>query len=429
MRQWLCLLLLIALMIVAAGCNGAHETDNLAYVVAIGVDKGENNKLIVTYQIAIPRQITGVGSSSGSDSDSGSGSGSGGSMKSFTNMTISAFSIAETRNELKSTMGLTPVLYHAKMLIFGESLAKSGVGDVLGPLSRFREYRGTMYVAVAKGSAQEFLEKNEPSITGSTAKYYEIMMQSATSGYYLSTSLHNFYLDMKHRGSDAYAVYVGANPKAKAKKLPPDTKERPEGYKDVPQLAGEISRIGGDAAEFIGTAIFAGDKMVGLLDSRQTRLVSLFLNRVESSYITIDDIHPAAEKKAVSLRFRASGPPEVKTEIVEGKPIVHIHLKLEGELTSVASGINYEAPQYQEQLESKLSQLFTQDLRGLIFHLQKCNSDVLGIGDYFLPEFTTLPEFIKFNWKEQFKTAQIDSDVQFEIRRNGLMWKTNPIVK
>ena len=425
MRRRLCLLLLIALMIVTAGCNGAHETDQIVYVVAIGIDKGENDKLIITYQLAIPRQIS--GSSSGSDSTSGGGE----ATKKFANITIVAFSLAEARNQLKSIVALTPAIYHTKMIIFGESLAKSGIGEVLGPLFRFAQYRGSMYVAVAKNSAQTFLEKNNPAITGSTAKYYELMMQGDSgSGFYLSTTLHNFYLGMKGLGSDSYAVYVGANPKAKAEKLSPDTKERPEGYKETPQVAGEINRIGGDDAEFAGTAVFSGDKLVGLLDSSQTRIVSLYLTRLQSSYITIDDLDPTAAKKGISLRFRASGPPEVKTQIVEGKAIAHIQLTLEGEITSIASGINYEEPQYREALENKLSQLFTQDFRGLIFYLQECNSDVLGIGDYFRPRFATLPDFINFNWKEeQFKDAQIDGDVQFKIKRNGLMWKTNPIVE
>lgn len=425
MRRRLCLLLLIALMIVTAGCNGAHETDQIVYVVAIGIDKGENDKLIITYQLAIPRQIS--GSSSGSDSASGA---SGEATKKFANITIVAFSLAEARNQLKSIAALTPAIDHTKMIIFGESLAQSGIDEVIGPLFRFPKYRGSMYVAVAKNSAQNFLEKNTPAITGSTAKYYELMMQGDRgSGFYLSTTLHKFYIGMKGHGSDAYAVYVGANPKVKADKVSSDTKEKPEGYKEMPQVAGEISRIGGDAAEFAGTAVFSGDKMVGLLDSSQTRMVSLYLTRLQSSYITIDDLDPAAAKQGITLRFRASGPPEVKTQIVDGKAIAHIQLTLEGEISSIASGINYEEPQYREALENKLSQIFTQDFRGLIFYLQECNSDVLGIGDYFRPRFATLPDFINFNWKETFKEAQIDGNVQFKIRRNGLMWKTNPIVE
>lgn len=422
MRKWLCLLLLPFIMFVS-GCNGAHETDQLAYVVAIGVDKGENNHIIVTYQLAIPRQIGGTG---GSESDTSSSSE--GATKSFVNITLAAFTIAEARNELKSVVALPPVVYHSKMIIFGEGLAKSGLGDIIGPLFRFREYRGTMYVAVTKGSAQEFLEKNKPAITSSTAKYYELMLQSDNlSGFFLSSTLHKFYLGMKNYGSAPYAVYVGANPKVKAKELSPDPKQKPEGYQEVPKVAGEISRIGGDSAEFLGTAIFAGDKMVGLLDSHQTRLVSLFLTRLASSYISIEDIHPDAQKKGINLRFRAVGPPEVHTEIVEGKPIAHIRLNLEGEITSIASGISYEETENREKLEKRLSELFTQELQGLIYYLQGCNSDVLSIGDYFCPHFSTFPEFIDFDWKGKFKEAQIDGDVQFKIRRTGLLWKTNPI--
>lgn len=423
-RRQVCCLLLLVSMLVLVGCNGSHETDQLAYIVALGLDKGENNKIIATYQIAIPRQVGGT--STGDEDSSKSGEEA---KKGFVNITIAGFSFAETRNELKSIVALIPEMYHTKIIIFGEELAKSNVGDAIGVLARLRDFRGTMYVAVAKGSAQNFLEQNKPAITNSTAKYYELMMQSdRLSGFFLANSMHNFYKRLKGHGGDNYAAYIGSNPNVKADKLPSDPAKKPHGDTEVPRKAGEINRVGGNnPSEFLGVAVFNGDQLAGVLDSHQSRMMSIFYNNVDSAYLTVEDIHPEAEKKPVSLRYKVQEKPEVETQIVDGIPVAHIHLKIEGELTSIASGVNYEAPEYREKLENRLSELFTQDLQGLIQTLQGLDSDALSIGDFFRPRFSTMPEFVDFDWKGKFKDAQIDGDVQFKIRRTGLLWKSNPI--
>ena len=43
-----------------SGCHSTYNIDNLAYVVALGLDVGENNKIKISFQLSVP------GSSSGS---------------------------------------------------------------------------------------------------------------------------------------------------------------------------------------------------------------------------------------------------------------------------------------------------------------------------------------------------------------------------
>lgn len=425
MRRGGQILLMIILLVLLSGCNGSHETDQLAYVVAIGVDREENGRFLVTYQIAVPREIAGGGDSGSGESDSSGG------KKSFINISLVGASFAETRNELKSAISLVPVMYQAKMIILGEDLARKGVGDVLAPLARFREFRGSMYVTVAAGRAKEFLEHNKPSISTSSNKYYELMMQSdQVAGSFLATSLHAFYHHVKQPGEDAYVTFVGVNPQAKSEKIeknPAANQTRGKHKMETPQVAGNIERSGGNEAEFMGVAVFHGDRMTGVLDSHQTRILSMLLRRFKNGFISVEDPLITQGKKGINLHYVVSEPPDVKVGFADGKPIVQVNLKLEGEITSIASGIHYEDIEKRHQLEAYMSNLFTEDLLDFFQTTQAMNSDVFGVGNYYRSQFSLLSAYRDFDWKNRYSLAQISGNVEFKIRRTGLMWQTKPI--
>ena len=47
-------LILTILLFSLSGCYNQNSIDKLAYVVAIGLDNGENNKLKLSFQISVP---------------------------------------------------------------------------------------------------------------------------------------------------------------------------------------------------------------------------------------------------------------------------------------------------------------------------------------------------------------------------------------
>ena len=59
------IILMFFVPFILSGCYDRYELDNLAYVIAIGGDIGENNEVTITYQIAVPLKITGENSETG----------------------------------------------------------------------------------------------------------------------------------------------------------------------------------------------------------------------------------------------------------------------------------------------------------------------------------------------------------------------------
>jgi len=407
-KKYLKIFGVIAIMLLLTGCNGAKETDQIGYVLIMGLDKGEGDKINVTYQVANPLAIGGQSEAS---------------KQTFTSLTFSVYSLGEARNLLNSVIALTPVVYHVKAIVFGEDLARKGIGDTLGPLMRFREYRGSSFMLVVKGTAEKFIKENKPIFNLSPAKYVELMMESSNdAGFYPTSTLHNFYLRLKQKNASPYAVLAATNAKQEESLNRPPDSPLPE-RKEQSHIPGNIIRKGGSPVEFVGTALFKGDKMVGMLDSNETRALLILLGDIKEGHVSVED--PMSPEQQISLRLRVRERPEIKTQIINNRPVIKIRQKVEGTVTSISSGINYESEEYQKLLENRLTQVLTEDMSHLIKTSQEVNSDVIGLGFYMARNFQTMQQLENFQWSDRYADADIDVVVEAKIRRFGLMWKSN----
>lgn len=243
------------------------------------------------------------------------------------------------------------------------------------------------------------------------------------SGYLLPTSLHEFYIRLKSGSGQPYALLVGTNPKSGSGK---ERGMKISGDKTKEYLAGDIPREGGNDIEYLGTAVFSGDKLAGKLTNTETRLLAILLGKFPYSFMTVDD--PLMPKFAVNVALRLGSKPKVNVEIVDGIPVITVNIMLEGEISSIASGINYEDPKYLSILEEQFSQIFIKRMYDFLRHTQEMNSDVAGFGYYAHSCFRTSSEFNEYQWNQKYSQAQINVDVTTKIRRTGLMIRTYPIL-
>lgn len=401
---------IVTMTILFSGCTGAREPEEVGYVIAIGIDKAEQpGKIQVSYQLATPRGGAG-----------GEGSISGKSQV----ISINTIAIAEGFNLLTSLIAPAPTQYHIKVLIIGEELARQGIMDNFGAAQRFSEYRGSMFVMVIRGTAKDFLEKNKPIFDLSPSKYWEVVLASGeTSGYYLPTSMHEFYTRMKSNSAQPYTVLAGINPKSGAGKekeiqIPGENKEK--------YIAGDVPREGGNTVEYLGTAVFNGDKMVGTLSNTETRLLAILLGKFSHSFLSMKDPLLLDSKSRIGVALRVGSKPKVNAELVDGVAVINVNVLLEGEITSIASGINYEEKSYLSLLEEQISQIFEEDMANFIRHTQDMNADVVGFGYYMHPCFRTFSEYDDYKWLQKYNQAQIKINVKTKLRRTGLILRSYP---
>ncbi|MBP2654809.1 MAG: germination protein, Ger(x)C family [Firmicutes bacterium] len=407
------LLLFTVWALITTGCNGAKETDEVAYILSVGIDAAPNNQLSITYRIADPHSLAG-----GKDSQSQS-------QKSSILINLTAPSLTEGRNILKSIISREPRISHLKIFVISEELARKGLGDLFGLFMRHREYRGTVFLAIVRGSAKEVLEKNRPDLDVLTSRWVESMLQSYfESSYFLRADIYQFYKRLKNESGAPYAVLLGLNPLDGEDRANNEAvgNDRSEGY-----LAKQIPRQSGNPLEMCGTAVFKGDKLVGFLNNKETRALSILLGDLERGFMSLED--PLVPSKQVDINIHLGRKPNINVDISSTIPAITISVYLEGDILGVSSGTNYEAGDYKVLLEQQISNTIFEQITSMLKRTQDLGTDVVNFGYYIRPKFNTVQELENYHWDSKYPEAVIHLDVQTKLRRDGLMRKTTPIRK
>ncbi|MDU4960824.1 MAG: Ger(x)C family spore germination protein [Sporomusaceae bacterium] len=407
--------LCLSILLLCSGCYGAKETDAVAYILVIGIDKTDNPDLErVTYQIAVPRALETNGESLPES----------GGEEPWILTSLSIPSPAEARALLSSTMSRSPEVNHITAYIFSEELARQGLGKSISFLMRSRDYRETIYFIVVQGSAEEYIKKNKPVLETNISRYYELIFASSDEGGYFLSTLHNFYSRLKNRGGSPYVSYSGINPLTGEDK--PAGGKTPE-QKGDPYLPGGIPRTGEEAPiDFIGLAVFQDDKMVGTLNSDEARSVALLQGLFSRGYVGIvDPLRP--EKDFINLNIRCMEQPRIAAVLKGNKAAFTVSVKLDGEIRDISSGINYEANGYRQLLETQTANLFKGQIQSMLRHTQALGSDPVGFGLYLRPAFADTTALQQADFTELYRNADIQVNVTVNIRRTGLLWRTSPI--
>lgn len=404
-RPLIAFIILFNLSILLTGCNGSRELDEIGNVIAIGLDTSEEEGMVVvSYQFAIPQ-------GEGGEADA---------KKATVTLTTKSSTIAEALNLVNSQTSYVPSMAHTKVIVIGEEVARRGLEKVLAPFMRYREYRGSMFVLVTKGTAQNLLDKNKPAFNLSMSKYYEQMLGTGDyAGYFLRTSLHQYYGRMKSHSGQPYMSLVAINDNSgegqiSTKKVPG---EKMDGYE-----AGNLSHQGGNPLEFAGTAIFSGDKMVGTLSTTETRMLSMLLGEYPHGFLSVED--PLDPDYFINVNLRLGSKPKIKAKLVEGRPVIYVEIELEGDISSIGSGINYEQKGYINLLENQITTVYEKQMKNMIIRTQELGSDVAGFGYYLRPAFQTNKEFEEYQWNNKYKDAEVFVKIKSQVRRNGLMVRT-----
>lgn len=414
------MIIFIVISFLFTGCRDAQEVDDEVYALVLGVDKGVNNKVRITIQYPTYQ------SGGGEKEDKGGGAMSGGANQApGSNIhTIEASTILEALDMYGMAISRRVSLTHTKMLVFSEEFARDGVGKYLGPMARYRETRRVMNVIVVKGKAQEFIQENKSNIGESLAKAMELMAnQSENTSFFPRTPFQDFYKGMLSTYSQAYTSYAGIND---FKQLTPEEqgKEAPL-VTDTGFYPGELPRDGVAKREYAGTAVFDGEKMVGLLDSLETRYFLMVSGKFERGIVTIEDKKEPGS--AVPLDMRLGRPPRIKGYFENGKPVIDIHLEVESDIGAIQSRIDYEKINLVENLNNQAKEHLEKHILQVIKKTQALNSDIFGFGHKIAGYFATLQEWEQYNWKKHYKEAEIKVDVSVNIRRTGLMIHSSPI--
>ena len=200
--KYICIILVILLVSFSSNDNDIKSIDDLAYVVAIGVDLNDSSNLEITYQVSIPTSLT-SDSSGVSSSDS-----------TFFLKTIECSSIDSGINLLNSLVSKKINFSNCKAIIISEKIAENGISDYIFSLLNYSEISPQCNVIISKCLAKDVLENSKPTLENLAAKYYEVVPSSSEyTGYTVDVNLGSFFSTMSDSFRQNYAILVGINNK------------------------------------------------------------------------------------------------------------------------------------------------------------------------------------------------------------------------
>jgi len=403
------LILLLFLVICLSGCWGSIETDEMAYALVMGVDKGPDDNIIVTLHFANPAVVAGQVMGGG-----------GGRDQPFVNTSIVSGRPVEAFNLTDVQLSRVINLMHTSAFIFSEELAREGLYPYIAGLKCNREPRGPAAIYISRGRAGEFIEKNVPVLENNRAKLFQLFSRKdERHALQLNNNLHGFYMQMKSGDRQPYAPMLAMTTADQE-----ESGVSPPG-KTGDYLAGNVPLKRG-VPQFIGTAVFRGDRMVGQLSGNESMYLNMLTGEFRRGMIVIEDPQESGQK--VGLFLYQGKKPQVKVNLESGVPVIDVELFQEPEISGITSNINYESPELKPVLEEALEEVIKNGCDRLVARTQEeFRSDVFGFGRFAKMKFLTVQDWEDYNWSEAYPAATVNINVNLSIKRTGQMIKNMPV--
>ena len=388
------------------GCSEDTSIENLAYVIAIGIDKGEHNLLKLSLQFATPESAS-------------SGSGSSGSTSESTITTADCSSIDSGINLINSYISKKINLSHCKVVVFSEELAADGIGDEIYTLINNIQMRPDCNVIVSKCDASDFLNNSKPVLVNLVARYYEIVLSSGEySGYSYAIKLNDFYCDLKDSCTQPVAILGGINTDS-THYVDPNAN-----YIDIDgsYKAGEALVKDKNNLEILGLAVFNQDKLVGELNGLQTLSYLLIKGKLQDCIINIPD--PLTQDSMISLSLKQSKNPKIKVNMVNNSPLINIDIYLSADIASLSGNADYTSSQNIDIINSYANSYLEAHINEYLYKTSKdFKSDINGFGRKLLPHYARLQDFEQLHWLENYKNAFFIVNVHTTVKGSSVIFK------
>lgn len=407
-------LLILLIVLFMPGCWGARETDQLGYILSIGIDKGKENIVAITFTVAIPQASAGGG---GSDKE-----------KNTVVISMEAASLFGALQMADAFVSRDMTFIHNNMIVVSEDIAKEGLSKCINPLVRNREIRRNSYLMVTKGKAKDFLENNVAVIEKYPSRQIEMLMDNRDYvGYIPTADIDTFYEGVTSPGKEPVVTLVGVNEGREGEEKNTTFSEKIEN--ELAYSAGDLPREGSNKIDVIGTAAFRRDKLVGFLNGAETRYYQMVKGDYRSATFTFPDPEKP-EEFIVVVKIRQAASPQVKIDTAGDVPRIGIDIDLKGEIMSIQSGINYEGMEKKDEFKQYIENYITEEIYDVVEKVQReFKSDIFGLGEYTRKNFWTWQAWNDYDWSAKFPQAEIEVRPHLHIRRTGLLLNTAPLSK
>jgi spore germination protein KC len=371
-----------------SGC-GKQELNEMAIVMAVGLDKAKDGSIVVTAQIARP-----------ADARGSTGAPSGGTGEPIWTISSKGKSIFEAIRNLGRFSSRRVFWAHNKVIVIGADLARDSITDTLDFFTRNHELRMNTWIVVTPGKASEIvsLKTGLEVIPGDSIdrlfRFNQIVSEAPrttikeVSAAYLSHTSHPVMAIVK-----------------KAKRLHAT---------DEPSEFGSEEQV-----ELSGTAVFDKERMIGSLSPSESRALLMFIERIDSGVIAMTC--PDHPKLPISLEIKRSGM-KITPSYHGDRVAFNMAVNIQMDLVEIGCPITMSVAEVASEMEEEASLRIKKDIEKMLNKSQKkFKTDFLDLGKTFQNRYPNEWQSLEKDWPDVFRKADMQVDVTVEIN--------NPVLK
>lgn len=366
------------------GCWSKKELNELAIATSLGIDKTEDGYL-VSVQILNPGELAGKSSTGRTE---------------VVRFMKTGETIFEALRKLSMDAPRKIYVAHLREVVFGEEIAKEGIGKALDFISRDHEMRTDFFITVAKGSSASDILNVQTALAKVPADKLFYALENSEKNYAptKAVKLDELINSIVSTGKEPVltGIYEYGDP------------EYGSSFDNVTNVSPET----GLRIDFLG--VFKKDKLIGWLNEKESKGFNYITDNIESTVVNV----PVEEGQVSIDTIRSQT--KVKGEIKKGKPKITISITSEGNISGVESKIDLSKPEKIDVLNEKYKNDIKEQVEAAIKKVQEdYKSDIFGFGEAIHRADPKAWKRLEKNWDEEFANLDVTVNVKAEIRRLG----------
>lgn len=402
-RNLFIFILIIIFILAFSSSYLSLSIDNLAYVLVIGVDKGEDNNLEVSFQFSTTSKSTESGSTEKTPTVIDS---------------VTAPSLSTAINLMNSYMGKELNLSHCKVIIFSEEFAKEGISEEIYTLINNTQIRPSANIVISKCNAKFYMEQTSPELENLISKYYEIFTNSSKyTGFKPDATIGDFFNAILCKTCEPIAILGGISTEK------PENQGNNHIQENYDVKSNQTPIEGENSSENIGIAAFKDDKLVGELCAMETSTLLALRNEVDRFLVSVPD--PDDSNSYIDLYLTPKGSTQIKVDTSSSSPFIKVKAEFTGRIFSMSNNSQYLDSNILDALSETCNQYLKSVFSDYLYKTSKeLKSDINGFGKYALKNFFTTQDYDNYNWSTNYQNAFFEVDIDTSIKSSMLITET-----
>ncbi len=399
-RNRILVFVLSIILLLCTGCYDAKEIDETAYIIALGIDKFEDEEYKYTFQFSAPLAIAGVGAEKQSNTENKGGGIEDSGNPSVNNVVIKAPDFYIAKNMINNFFSKNIDMSHLKLIVFSKEIDADKLIHHSQLFLREREVRPHTSLAVSEKSAEEFIRSVNPELEANTAKYYELMSLRSNNIYAPSKRLRDFVEETKNGGGSVLPVahvtgYDSSEDFGKSES------------KKTAWVKSKDTRVSSSRADMRGMAVFADRKLKKIMDGDSALIFNVLERDVKNFIMSIRNAYNPDE----TLSFRILIPQKTRYDVKKGGKGYEVKSStiLDAEYIGGEIPEGYKSyDELYEELEKTIAEEFSLFFQMLVEE----GADIVGIEKNHKKNFSTLKDVEELKQEKFFDNVKMIVDIK-----------------